>query len=265
SAMLHGAIFVLALLAFGRVSSLSGVLTIFVTPFGMVFTLAFFQTLLYWATLIGICNYMTRSVARELSGGTWNLLRLTPYSVAEILLAKLAVVCRMWGCATRTLVTVRAVLLVIALGAMLMPYVQHNGEAPPPLQLQVNLTLATVFLLEPVIDVLVMASLSIFSAMLIRHTTWSLVGAYAFGALTFGGIGFLNGLWMLIRSPMGFLAGLLIPLGHWGPLFATITPASSSDEMVQRATLYVAIYVLLPVAIAGLALWQATKWGRQIA
>jgi hypothetical protein len=70
---------------------------------------------------------------------------------------------------------------------------------------------------------------------------------------------------MMLQTPLGFFGGLLVPLNHWGPLLATVTPAASPAEILNRAALYLFICVLLPLAIGIGALRFAAKRGAEIA
>jgi hypothetical protein len=265
AAMIHGLLFIVSLMEFNQINAMLGGITIFVTPFGMIFTLAFLHTLFYWITLIGVCNYMTRSLTREMTGGAWTLLRLTPYSVSEILLAKMGVVLRLWSRPVRTLIITRAILLALGLTAALLPYGQYQDNAitHPPMNVQMSFLFGAMFLVQPAIDVVAMGCLSLLSAMLIRNQTWSQVGTYALGVLVFGGMGVLSALWMMLQSPLGQLSGLLIPLSHWGGMVAAVTPGASVAEIWGRLGMFSVVLVLSPLMVGLGAFWWTVNRGKQ--
>ena len=264
AAILQGLIFVAVLVSYSRLLSISGAIAVFVTPFGMIFTLAFLQTILYWIVQIGICNYTSRAVATEINRSMWSVLRMTPFSISEILLAKVAVVFRTWAKPIRTLVLIRAILLAVAFAAMLIPAANHPVDIDPTSNISMNFTLAAIFVLEPLIDMAVAASLSILSAMLVHNSTWAMITSYALNVILFGGLSFVSGLWLLLVSPLGTLSGLLIPLNHWLPLFAAVTPPTSAEESTIRVALFVVTFVIAPLGIGWAAFRLSTWMGSRI-
>src|SRR5579871_2692923 len=81
AALVHGAFFLAALIGYGHVfSSVPPVLMPFLTPFGTPIALGMLHSVLYWAMLVGICNYTTLLIARDMETHTWTILRTTPYN-----------------------------------------------------------------------------------------------------------------------------------------------------------------------------------------
>src|SRR5438552_17103013 len=58
AALLHGIFFVLSLVSYSRLNKLfPNMMLPFLTPFGTPVAAAILHSILYWAMLIGICNY----------------------------------------------------------------------------------------------------------------------------------------------------------------------------------------------------------------
>jgi hypothetical protein len=267
AAMLHGVIFVVAMMSYSHIVVISDRLTFFITPFGMIFTLAMLQTLLYWGVLIGLINSTVRVMTNELSHGTWRLLRLTPYSIPEILLTKLMVVIRPWFKSMRTLMWIRLILLGIALTVQLLPNagrVSTDAQVETASTLSIDIPLAAVFILEPFIEAVLVMMTSTFSAFLTRQPVWARVGAYGLNALILGGLSFISSLWLMFTTAAGPLSALLVPLNHWGPLVAAVMPADSQADATLRVALFVVMYVIAPVTVAIVAFRAAIHLGQQI-
>ena len=76
AAMLHGVFFLLSLLGYSRINNVFPNLMLpFLTPFGTPVAVGILHSLMYWAMLIGICNYTTYFVTTDLESGMWPLLR----------------------------------------------------------------------------------------------------------------------------------------------------------------------------------------------
>src|SRR5260221_1060537 len=182
---LHGFFFLLGLMGYNRINAvIPGLILPFLTPFGTPISAGILHTILYWAMLIGLCNYTTYFVASDIETGTWRLLRLTPASGKEILLAKLAAVGRVWSKVLIMLVMTRIV------ASLLIPFAiifQRQNDFPtlfPP-----NLISAVIFIMQPIVDAMLVCSISVLCSLLIRNSVWANVGAYAFGVVFVGGLG----------------------------------------------------------------------------
>jgi hypothetical protein len=204
--------------------------------------------------LIGICNYTTLLVGRDLETKTWDILRLTPYVSSDILKVKLATILRRWSPVLKTLVVVRLfALLLIPIGIA----VQQRLEGPTVAGL--NLVEAIVFVIQPLVDAFLVASLSVISAIMVNNPTWAKLAAYSSAGITYGLLSGIGGLWLILKSPIGMLAGLFIPLGHWAPLLAAATPGASAVELVQRLVVVVMVYAVIPVLIGLITLLAANR------
>src|SRR5438270_919283 len=86
AAMLHGIFFILSLIGYSRINrAFPNMMLPFLTPFGTPVAAGMLHSVLYWAMLIGICNYMTYFVTSEITSHMWPVLRTTPYTTREIL------------------------------------------------------------------------------------------------------------------------------------------------------------------------------------
>jgi hypothetical protein len=252
AAMLHGIFFAIALLSYNQISRAFPNLALpFLTPFGTPIAAALLHSILYWAMLIGVVNFTSYFVASDVETGMWPLLRTTPYTSGEILAVKMLVVGRVWARVLRTLLLTRLVaLLVIPINAIS----QRPSENYIPLSL--SLVGGTVFVLQPLVDLFLVASISTLAALLIRGLMWARVGAYAGIALVYGVLSGAGGLWLIFQSPMGALAGLLVPLNLWAPLISAVTPPASAAELTGRTIMLILVYAVLPL-VAGLVTFAA--------
>ena len=258
AAMLHGIFFALSLISYNQINRAFPNLALpFLTPFGTPVAAGLLHSVLYWAMLIGVVNFTSYFVGSDMETGMWPLLRTTPYTSGEILAVKMLVVGRVWTRVLRTLFLTRVVaLLVIPINAMS----QRASEIYTPTSL--SLIGATVFVLQPFVDLFLVASISTLAALLIRGLMWARVGAYAGIALVYGVLSGAGGLWLIFQSPMGALAGVLVPLYLWAPLASAVTPPASPAELTGRIIVLVLAYAVLPL-VAGVATFAvAARVGR---
>src|SRR3954466_2254758 len=81
AALIHGAFFALSLIGFQRlIFGMSNLFLPFLTPFGTPIVAAFVHSVLCWALMIGLANHTTYLIASDVSTGSWDMLRLAPYS-----------------------------------------------------------------------------------------------------------------------------------------------------------------------------------------
>jgi hypothetical protein len=245
AALLHGLLFLISLLSYSRISrAFPNMMLPFLTPFGTPVSAGMIHSLLYWAMIIGICNYTVYFVARDVEMGAWTTLRMTPYRTHEILLAKLVSVARIWWRVLRVLLITR--LLALAL-IPVSTVIQRSTDTYTGLGL--DLLGALIFLAQPLVDGFLAASLSLVSAFTIRGMMWSKMGAYAMYGVISGALSRVSGVWLIFLSPIGMLGGLLVPLSHWAPLISAVTASGKPNEMVIRTLFLFVAYILLPLLI----------------
>ena len=258
AALLHGIFFVVSLVSYSRLNKLfPNMMLPFLTPFGTPVAAAMLHSILYWAMLIGICNYVTYLIAVDIEGGTWGLLRTTPYTTRELLLAKITAAGRIWSRVLRMLVLTRILALALIPISAMMQRTNDNYS-----QVGLDLVGGLIFLVQPLADAFLVASLSALAAILIRGLAWAKVGAYAFAALTLGTLGWAGSLYMIFKSPLGAVAGVLTPLSHWAPLVSALTPPDSPAELMARTVVLLLIYLVLPLAIGVVAFIVASRRAR---
>lgn len=256
AALIHGAFFILALITYGHfLPALPIILMPFLTPFGTPIGMGILHSILYWAMMIGICNQVTHLIARDVASGTWAVLRSTPHPGTAILGAKLFVVASVWSKVLRTLVVTRGVALVLIPAAI---YLQRQSSETHP-AMAFDFISAIVFLLQPYVDAFMVAGLSAVCALLIANATWAKVGAYGLIASVYGALNSAGAFWLLLRSPLGGLSGLLVPLGHWAPLVAAVIPPLPHTDVSERVLLVAVFYLLLPLLIGVVAVMQASR------
>jgi hypothetical protein len=255
AALLHGMFFIISLFSYNRINrAFPNMMLPFLTPFGTPVAVAVLHSILYWAMLIGICNQMTYFISSDLQAGTWGVLRTAPYSTSEILLVKMAVVGRIWLRVVRMLLLTRGLaLLLIPISAM----VQRGSETYSEVGL--DAVGGAVFLLQPLADAFMIASLSLLSAFLVQGLMWAKIGAYALATVVYGALSGTGGLWLIYKSPLGTLGGLLVPLNHWAALVSAVTPSSSPEELSMRTLVLLLVYILLPIGIGVVAFRAATR------
>jgi hypothetical protein len=121
-----------------------------------------------------------------------------------------------------------------------------------------------VFVVQPVVDALLIASLSALSALLARGMMWAKATAYGLITLIYGGLAGIGGFWLIFKSPLGTLGGLLVPLNHWAPLMSALTPSASPAEYTARAIMLVSVYLVIPLLVAAVALILAERLARAL-
>ena len=253
AALIHGFLFMLAVVGFQHIlPSASPLFLPFLTPLGTPIAVAFLHSILYWAMLIGICNYSILLIGRDFETRTWDYLRVTPLASGELLKAKFATVFRTWSPILRMLVLTRLFTLVTI--PLAIAYRQDNV----PVSLGFNLVGAFVFIAQPLADAFMVATLSAMSAAMIRNMAWAKVGAYGIIAAVYGAINGLGSLWLIFKSPLGALAGVLVPLGHWAPLASTLAPSATTSDFALRMGATVLFYLLMPLLI-GILAFRATN------
>ncbi len=258
AAMLHGIFFAVALLSYNHINQLvPNVMLPFMTPFGTPIAAAFLHSILYWAMLIGVTNFTSYFVASDIEARMWPLLRTTPYSSGEILAAKLTVVGRIWGRVLRTLVITRLLALALIPLSMLS---RQGGENYT--QISLNVVGGLIFVFQPLVDAFLVACLSALAALTIRGLMWARVGAYAVITLAYSLLSGFGGFWLIYKSPLGTVGGVLIPLNIWAPLISSVTPSTSNAELVSRTLMLVLIYGVLPLLLGVIVFRIAARVGR---
>lgn len=257
AALVHGAFFALSLIGFQRlIFGMSDLFLPFLTPFGTPIVAALLHSVLYWALMIGLANHTTYLIARDVSTGTWDILRLTPYTSGTILGAKLMASARVWARVVRALLITRLVAVLILPAAIVFQQQGSDGRAFATL----DLVSAFVFIAQPLVDGLLVVGLSAMAAFIIQSTTWARLGAYGLIAVVYGALSGMGSFWLIFRSPMGALAGALTPLAHWAPLAAAVLKPQSPQEFALRTLMMVLIYLILPLAIAFVSLTLARRF-----
>ncbi len=259
AAVIHGGLFIVSIAAYNQMgnnlaSAFLPVFSPFLTPFGTPIAAYLLHSVLYWAMLIGICNQATYAIGHEFESGTWSLLRLTPYSPTNLLMAKMAVVMRNWVGVLRTLTIIRITALLIIPFSIASQRAREGGGLT-----LLDLMGAVLFLLQPYAEAFLVLSLSALAGVLIRTSLWSKIYAYGLATLVGGGLNVAASFWLIFTSPMGALAGLLIPLGHWTPLVASILPPSTATVYGVQTIVLTLTSVILPLAVGLLALRFTTR------
>ncbi len=260
AALLHGAFFIFSLLGYSRLNSAFPSLILpFLTPFGTPIAAMILHSILYWIMLIGICNYTTHVVASDIEGGTWRLLRTTPFLTGDILLAKIMTVARVWARVLRVLVLTRLLVLAIA---MIIVATQQGSDRYP--RVTFDVVNGVIFVIQPLVEAFLAASLSVLSGLLLSNSTWSKAAAYALVASVSGALSGIGSFWLIFKSPLGVVAGLLVPLNHWAPLMAAITPTGSSALFNERTLVFAVAYLLAPLVVGVWALIVARRLAERI-
>ncbi len=244
AAMLHGIFFVISLLSYSRLNkAFPNMMLPFLTPFGTPVAAAILHSILYWAMLIGICNYVTYHIASDIEAGYWRLLLMTPYTTSEILLAKMMSIGRIWARVLRILVITRVLaLILIPISAM----VQRSTDNYTDIGL--DLVGGLLFIAQPLVDAFLAACLSVLAAFVTRGLVWNKLGAYGLMSIVSGAFSGIGSLYLIFKSPLGTVAGLFAPLGHWAPLASALTPPTSSAELFSRTVVLLLVYLVLPIA-----------------
>jgi hypothetical protein len=260
AALLHGSFFIFSLLGYSRLNStFPNLILPFLTPFGTPIAAMILHSALYWMMQIGICNYTTHVIASDMEGGTWRLLRTTPYLTQDILLAKVMTVVRVWAKVLRILVIVRLVILAFSFMAIAS---QVPGENATRVALDpVN---SVIFVVQPLVDAFLAASLSVLAGVLIPNSSWSKAAAYSMVALVSGGLGGIGSFWLIFKSSVGVVAGLLVPLNHWAPIVAVLSPTSSPAQFAERTLVFSLTYLIAPLVLGVWAFAVARRLSERI-
>lgn len=255
AAILHGVLFIIGLGFYDSVQKVfPGLLTPFFTPFGTVIAAGILHSVLYWVMLIGVINYTTYLISSEMETGTWGLLRTTPYSTTELILVKIGAVGHMWYRVLRALVATRVVFALIIPLAVLLD--KHEA-------LGFDVISALLFIFQPVVDMLLVASLSALGALLIRNVIWSRIYAYGMSATIIGGLSTIASGWLIFTSPIGSLAALLVPVGHWAFFLTALTNVHSLSAHFVQLLILLLTHILLPLSIAYIAFRLAVRMAHQ--
>ncbi len=259
AALIHGALFMVSLLGFQHLfPGTPAVMLPFLTPFGTPVAAGLLHSILYWIMLIGICNYTTLLIGHDIETKTWDILRLTPYVSGDIWKVKLLTIARRWSGVLRMLILTRLFALVlIPIGIT----VQQSSDVSSTLGL--NFVAALVFLAQPLVDAFMVGSLSAFSAMTVHNPTWAKLAAYGLVGISYGLLNGIGGAWLMLKSPVGVLGGLFVPLGHWAPLVAASTPGTSAVELAQRIFIVVLVYAVFPVLLGLVVLAIANRTAKR--
>lgn len=263
AAVVHGVLFVISIIAYHYLgNTLAGafipLLSPFLTPFGTPLAAALLHSILYWAMLIGICNQMTFAIAREYELESWRVLRLTPFSPVSILLAKVMTVARNWALILRTLTIVRMLSLLILPIAVASQRTRETAYVTT-----LDLVGVAIFLAQPFAEVLFVLGVATLSGIVIRNTVWAKVYAYGGVALTLGALYGLSSLWLTFTSPIGALAGLLVPLGHWTPLIAAMAPPKAPAIYTLQTALFVVLQLIVPLVLGTGTLYASSRLARR--
>jgi hypothetical protein len=78
----------------------------------------------------------------------------------------------------------------------------------------------------------------------------------------FGGLSGAGSLYLIFKSPLGVVAGVLAPLSHWAPLVSGLTPPASSAELFARTVVMLLVYLVLPLAVGAAAFFAASRLAR---
>ncbi|MDL1923877.1 hypothetical protein FBQ95_14820 [Chloroflexi bacterium CFX3] len=260
AALIHGGLFFFAVLFYHMPNTaLVPLMAPFLTPFGTPIILVIMHSVLYWALLIGIANQMTYSFGRELESQTWRVLRLTPYVADELAITKVLTVGRTWFGLLRVLFALRfSALLVLPVAFA----AQRNREIS--LIGSFDLLSVIMFLLQPFTEAFMVAGVSLLIAVLVRQALWAKL--YAYTALVLGvcGLNALCSLWLTFNSPIGVLASLLVPFGHWTPLVVAAFPPSATAVYAQQTAVLALTVIGLPVLIGGVAFSVGVRRLRQL-
>ncbi len=259
AAVIHGGLFVVSIATYNQMgNSLANaflpIFSPFLTPFGTPIAAYFLHSVLYWGMLIGICNQVTGSLGHEFESGTWTLLRLTPYTATNLLFTKLVGVMRNWMGVLRTLTIIRLTALLIIPFSVAAQRAREGGTLGA-----LDWIGAGLFLLQPFAEAFLVMGLSALVTVLIRTTLWSKVYAYGLATLVNGGLNVAASVWLIFTSPIGALAGLLIPLGHWAPLVGSVVPPASMPAYTNQTIVLALTSVILPVIFGFLALRMTTR------
>lgn len=253
SALVHGLFFAFAIGTYHAAQpavadSLMPIFSPFLTPFGTPLVMAFFQSVLYWSMLLGLSGQVAQNIGREVEGGTWGILRLTPYSSQELALTKIAGVMRQWRPVLNT------VLLVRGLGLLLIPLAIAGNHAREGASMTLlDLFGGAIFMAQPFAESFMVIGLGVLVATLSRSVLWTRFYTLAAGVCIMGGLSIGVALWLAFTSPIGGLAGLFVPFSHWAALITTVF-APSRDVYAAQTLIMAGAYVLIPAAVGAVCM-----------
>ncbi|RMF52455.1 MAG: hypothetical protein D6749_04875 [Chloroflexota bacterium] len=255
AALIHGALFFVAILLYNAPTpDLIPLISPFLTPFGTPIIMAVLHSVLYWSLLFGLSRHMAHSFGSELEGQTWSVLRLTPYLSDELAIVKALTVGRAWYAILRVLFALRlSALLVLPIA-----FAAQRGRQLSAISFMDALGVL-IFLVQPFTEAFMVSGLSLLIVVLVQQVRWAKL--YIYGALILS-VGALNGLlslWLILNAPIGALAILLVPLGHWSPLIATaFAPRLAAVQAEQ--TLILALTVVIVPLLIGAATFSIGLW-----
>lgn len=254
AAFMHMVLFILAMASHtSHRTSLSVLLTPFLTPFGLLLAAGMLHTMLYWAMLVGTVNDVTRSIATDVASGAWTILRLTPFSVTQLIMARLTAIRHAWGSVLITLIVTR--LLACAVVPLSIASDTHYPADADPLSV-------ASFIVQPALEFFVVCGLAAVSAFLVPNTFWARLLGYGLLSLVFGGLSFFT-VTFAVLPHMGPIATALVPLSHWMLLALAVAPNPSQSVYTVQVLLTIGTTLLLPMAIGALALLVAIRLGKR--
>lgn len=251
AALIHLIMFIVAMIVYTYLPpAFSGWLAPFLTPFGMPLAAAMLHSILYWGLLVGVCNHTTALVGRDMKARSLEILRLTPYSAWDIVLTKLTALRSSWRGILLALLITR---LIAGLSVPLSNSLEAHKGSP------FDYVQTTMFIVQPIFDMLLVASLSIFCAVLTADPTWARLSAYGLTGLTLGALGTFNSIWLVFTSPLGSMAGMFGPLSHWSMLAVALTPRQDPEWYPPQLIVMATVHLILPLLIGIFALRQSVK------
>ena len=105
---------------------------------------------------------------------------------------------------------------------------------------------------------------SLLVAVLVRQTLWARLYSYTALVLSVGGLNALCSLWLTFNSPIGALASLLVPFGHWTPLVMAAFPPSAAAVYAQQTAVLALTVIGLPMLMGSTAFVIGVRRLRQI-
>jgi hypothetical protein len=246
ASLIHLVLFILSMVAYSRMSSPLGALFApFLTPFGLPLSAAFLHSILYWAMLLGIGNQITQQLASEMASRSFTVLRLTPYSTTEVLLAKITAVRQVWWAILVTLIATR---LVASISVPIAAAVEAHQVT------WVDAVAIGLFVVQPLTDALLAASLSTFSAVVVHHPFWARMLAHALMGIVLGALALFSGVWLVFTSPIGAMGGIFAPFSHWALLAVALIPTRRMDLYYAQIGVMALVQIVIPLLIACITL-----------
>jgi uncharacterized integral membrane protein len=261
AALIHGALFFVAILVYNTPNrDLISLISPFLTPFGTPIILAVLHSALYWSLLFGVSRHMAHSFGQELERQTWSVLRLTPYRSDELVIAKTLTVGRAWYGVLRVLFALRGCALLV----LPVAFAAQRSREISAISLS-DVLHVLIFMAQPFSEVFMVGSLSLLIAVLARQTRWARIFAYSALLLSIGALNGLSNLWLIVNTPIGALASLLMPIGHWTPLVAAAFPPRSAALHAEQTLVLALMAVIVPLLIGALAFGASLQRLRHLA